>query len=737
MLGDPSLTVQPSTRSKSQSSSSSSGSAAKIENSVAEKHFPHIEGYQIQGILGQGGMGIVYRAVQSKLNRTVALKVLPAIVGTANPAAVSRFRREATAAGRLHHTNIIPIYDFGQSHDSYYYAMELIEGQPLSVVIGRLGDADVSSASPVRLAQVLSSVTHPILSENLATPETSDPPTSSAGTSTSGRGKPYFAQVARWIADAAEALHYAHGEGIVHRDIKPGNLILSNDGRIMIADFGLAKSEEEESFTMTGSLLGTLRYLSPEQAMAKRMHVDHRTDIYSLGATMYELLCFKPAFPGEDQKEILGAIISKEPVAPRKIIPAVPHELETICLKTLEKSADSRYPTARALAEDLRRYLNDLPIVARRPNPLERAVKFVRRHKAPAISVTCVLLLLATTWFLFEEKEKKVRAQVEQLVEEGLRWHIDRKWDDAASLYAQALEVDAENLRAIVNLAIVKKEQFNSVKHSSPRLLEEALQLCERALVLNPSAAETWNLKGVLMKKLGRYAEAAIAYQRSVQINSQGDGYSNLGVVQILSGNLVDGEKSLDEARQAARKTEPCRWKMIWRNLAALQLQLGKSEALANVSQAVECEKMDFWSWLLRARVHLELPTAINAENAVEDAKLADRLADNKKPISQRVLGLARLRNQEFAKAAESAQEALDAGDFPAFNHLVLACAHAKLNEREIAKEHFQKALSQWPEKLKTPDSYLVSADDGILWFESGKELFTLKHEAANLLDEQ
>ena len=391
--------------------------SSPVRNAVT--HTPKIEGYRITGVIGQGGMGIVYRAVQTKLNRTVALKVLPAMIGAASPSAVSRFRREATAAARLHHTHIVPIYDFGESHDAYYYAMELISGQPLNVVIQRFAEKNAATVSPVRLAELLLSTTS---SAEVPAPGevhgglSVDGPPSMTSASSGGRGRLYYRQVARWMADAADALHYAHGQGIIHRDIKPANLILSVDGRIMIADFGLAKSVDEESVTLTGSLLGTIRYLSPEQAMARRVPVDHRTDIYSLGATMYELLCFQPAFPGEDDKQVLSAIITREPTAPRKVAPSVAHELETICLKAMEKSPDARYPTARAFVDDLRRYTHDLPIVAKRPGPIARTIKFVRRHKAGVVAVAASVFLVITVPLLGYINKKRIEHQIEALI---------------------------------------------------------------------------------------------------------------------------------------------------------------------------------------------------------------------------------------------------------------------------------------------------------------------------------
>jgi serine/threonine protein kinase len=181
--------------------------------------------------------------------------------------------------------------------------------------------------------------------------------------------------VAELGVQAAEALDHAHGLGVIHRDIKPANLMLDAASRLWISDFGLARLQDDAGLTMTGDLLSTLRYMSPEQALARRGYLDHRTDIYSLGATLYELLTLQPAIDGQDRQEVLRKIAQDEPVPPRRHNPAIPRELETILLKAMNKEPGDRYATAQELADDLRRFLEDKPIRARRPTLWERAVK--------------------------------------------------------------------------------------------------------------------------------------------------------------------------------------------------------------------------------------------------------------------------------------------------------------------------------------------------------------------------
>ena len=684
-------------------------------------------------------MGIVYRAVQAKLNRTVALKVLPAIVGTASPAAVSRFRREATSAARLHHTHIVPIYDFGESRDAYYYAMELITGAPLNVLINRFSKHDASTANPVRLAELLQTYA-PAASGTgdmaRATDSSSDYLDSSSTTS-AGRGRLYYQHVARWTADAADALHYAHGQGIIHRDIKPSNLILSIDGRILIADFGLAKSIDEESVTITGSLVGTVRYLSPEQAMAKRIPVDHRTDIYSLGATMYELLCFQPAFPGTDDKQVLAAIIARDPTPPRKVAHAVPAELETICLKALEKSPEARYPTARALAEDLQRYIKDLPIAAKRPGPIRRVRKFIRRHRPAVIAVAAVVVLAVAVPLLVHTSRQWVMEargrMVAELVVEAQRFEKEQRWSNAAQMYEAALGVNRDDVEALGNFARMKVEQFNQQynreRKADRSLLTDAVGLCDHALTVEPDNTGLWNAKGVMLKKLERYPEAIAAYERALELTPGfSAAWENLGIVYALNGDLGSAEEKLERAVELAG-TEEFQCEYPWRNLAALELHLGDLEAAEHIETALTCNHKDAGSWRLRAQVLLELAPYVDVEKAVEAARHADLLFEELDSKAKRILAWAHLRQGLYEAAIEEATSALELDDMKSVNHLIMAVAQAKLGNLSAARAYHSTALEHWPSNLQEAGSFVVTAPGGILWFESSNRLIQLREE--------
>jgi serine/threonine protein kinase len=348
--------------------------------------------FEIVREIGRGGMGIVYEAVQISLKRKVALKVLSGGLGLTGKA-VQRFRLEAEAAARLHHTNIVPVHATGEAEGTHYYAMELIDGPSLDHFIRKMragGSSDGRTVAGYATGSGLS----PQLSQTGPYVESGSITTSAVARSSSSlpSASGYFDGVARMMAEVAEALEYAHGQGVVHRDMKPSNLLLSQAGRLSVNDFGLARLLEQPGITMTGEFVGTPAYMSPEQIAAHRTPIDHRTDVYSLGATLYELLTLQPAFSGERRDQVLAQILHKEPQAPRKLNPRAPVDLETICLKAMEKDPGRRYQTAGAMAGDLQRYVNRFAISARRAGPVQQLVKWARRRPAAAASLGCLLI---------------------------------------------------------------------------------------------------------------------------------------------------------------------------------------------------------------------------------------------------------------------------------------------------------------------------------------------------------
>jgi serine/threonine protein kinase/WD40 repeat protein/Tfp pilus assembly protein PilF len=332
--------------------------------------------YHIVRELGRGGMGVVYEAREKSLDRRVALKVLP-FAAALDPRSLARFRQESLAAAQLDHPHIVRVYGVGCDRGVHYYAMQYIEGPSLAQVIGdmRLHRTDGAPAPGAALPETVAGCAANLSTERIT------------------NRREYYRAVARLAAQVAEALEYAHTHGILHRDIKPGNLLLDAAGSAWVTDFGLARIDNDVGLTLTGDVLGTLRYMSPEQSRARRGLVDQRTDIYSLGATLYEMLTLEPAYATEDRGELLRQIAYEDPRPLRQIDRTIPREFETIVLKALEKDPADRYATAIDLALDLQRFLDDQPLAARRATPLERMVKWSRRHRSLVASLTVSMVL--------------------------------------------------------------------------------------------------------------------------------------------------------------------------------------------------------------------------------------------------------------------------------------------------------------------------------------------------------
>ena len=408
---------------------SSAGSQPSLRATLGEIDFASADplgDFRIIGEIGRGGMGIVYEAFQLSLGRMVALKVLP-FASALNPRHLQRFKNEAQAAAQLHHSNIVPVYAVGHERGVHFYAMQLIEGQSVSALIRDLraqaGKTTGENASSVLgKAPPLPVVKPPRKPKSGA--ETISLAAGSLSTTRSHRGTEFYRTAARMMVQASTALDHAHSFGVIHRDVKPANLLIDARGNLWVTDFGLAQIMADGQLTHTGDLVGTLAYMSPEQAGGGRAPLDHRTDIYSLGATLYELLTLEPLFGGNSRPALLHRILNDEPCPPRSLDRAIPIELETIVLKAVSKNPVDRYKTAQEMADDLQRFLDNKPIQARRPTVIDRVRKWGRRH--PSIVVASVLLLvfsiagLVVNNYLLAREQRRTQAALHR---EELRAH--------------------------------------------------------------------------------------------------------------------------------------------------------------------------------------------------------------------------------------------------------------------------------------------------------------------------
>jgi serine/threonine protein kinase len=456
------------------------GSIASIDGSMPSA----LGDFQIVKEIGRGGMGVVYEAVQLSLGRRVALKVL-SFAGALDAVRLQRFRNEAQAAAQLHHTHIVPVYAVGSDRGVHYYAMQLIEGRSLADVIASIKDSRSSLENSSRSATGANTPSTAQLSTNTTNTLTTAPFDSTQSTNNRSLRDRHFKSLAKMIVQAARGLDHAHSYGVVHRDIKPANIMLDPVGNIWITDFGLALVQTDSNLTRTGDLVGTLRYMSPEQASGGLAPIDHRTDIYSLGITLYELLTLQPAVIGVGYNELSNQIAHVDPRLPKSIDATIPSELETITLKSIAKDPKDRYATAAHFADDLQRWLDDKPILAKPPSLLQRFGKWRKRHAGlVAAGIGFLILsgvaLLGTTIAVLRE-QSKTQAALERETTHRIASDISfQQARRAVDTFSQLGEIELANRpdlktlrREFLETSLDFYRDFIDAQGKSPTLQEE------------------------------------------------------------------------------------------------------------------------------------------------------------------------------------------------------------------------------------------------------------------------
>ena len=394
--------------------------------------------YELLEVVGRGGQGVVYRAHQKSLNRTVALKVI-SLGSWATEAHPKRFRREAEAAASLEHPGIVPIYEVGERDGSCYFSMRFVEGGQLDQVIKR---------EPMSIRQA-----------------------------------------AELISKVARTVHYAHEHGILHRDIKPGNILLDAKGEPSLTDFGLARLVEAEStVTRTKEVMGTPSYMAPEQAVGNNAAVSSATDVYGLGAVLYQLLTGHPPFAGGTTYETIKLVLDTEPRQPRLLNPKVDRELSTICLKCLEKDPKRRYSSALALAEDLEHWLKHEPILARHTGVFTRGKKWVRRNPTSALLATSLMgLAAAAGWIVW--KSEFILAAPEKSI--AVLPFENRSRDPDSGYFADGIQDEIlARLSKIADLKVISRTSTQHYK-SAPRNLPEVAKQLGVAHILEGSVQKS------------------------------------------------------------------------------------------------------------------------------------------------------------------------------------------------------------------------------------------------------
>jgi tetratricopeptide (TPR) repeat protein len=539
----------------------------------------HFGDFHILREVGHGGMGVVYEAEQVSLGRRVALKVLTDRM-VRDEKQKRRFEREARAAARLHHTNIVPIFGTGEVEGVPYYVMQFIQGMGLDAVVEeltRMSPGSGSLAHPATPPEAVPSLSAQRVARSLMTgefpgegaheedaatqahatvaPASSEPAlavlssdsgragdTSGACSSVTlpgqnpsadGKGQKlsYWQSVARIGAQVADALEYAHKQGVVHRDVKPSNLLLDLDGTVWVTDFGLAKAEGGENLTHTGDILGTLRYMPPEAFDGKS---DARGDVYSLGLTLYELVALRPAFDQRDRNQLVKQVTTAEVEPLGAIRRGVPRDLETIVHKAIDRDPARRYQTAGELRDDLLRFVDDEPIRARRQTLLEGYVRWARHHPGIAVlgAVLTAVLVLATAASLVVAARMSVLARSEAQAaadERTARQEAEEGKAREAKLREQA-EVNFGKARAAVDdyfthVSENRLLQVPGLKGLRKELLLSALKFYQDFLkdrandpTVRTGLAGAWLRVGKIRSELGEQKEAKVAYEQSFRL---------------------------------------------------------------------------------------------------------------------------------------------------------------------------------------------------------------------------
>lgn len=486
--------------------------------------------FTIQREIGRGGMGVVYEANQTSLDRRVAIKLLP-LASLLDARQIARFKNEAHAAGLLQHPNIVPIHSVGSERGVHYYAMQFIDGISMDAWIqNRIIGLKTASDPGFEIQS-----------------QSKDLPRRDAE------------QVVRWGVDIAKALHAAHENGVVHRDVKPSNLMLDNAEKIWITDFGLARCQTEASLTRSGDVIGTMRYMSPEQASGQSALIDGRADIYSLAATLYEMLTLQPAHVGDDAASILRTIDENEIVPLRAIRPDLPRDLETVIAKAMAKSREGRYETAEEFAADLTRVSNGEPTIARPPTTADQIGRFASKHRRLVMMAGLFLAFSFIGMAIYNSKLSAAKqvsdANAERAVREEKRAReaVDRLGFRMAELLSGIPAADSVRRQLLLE-TLDYYEYFAANVDDAPSLRTDLAVTLGKIGALQSKLGESEKAIDALKRSEALYAQLATESPSTANTLDWSTSQNNLGQALVQTGKLEDAARYFTRAIASQRK---------------------------------------------------------------------------------------------------------------------------------------------------------------------------------------
>ena len=583
-------------------------------------HLKQIGDYVIIREVGRGGMGVVFEAVHQSLGRRVAIKVMLEREPESEKN-IARFRREAQAAAQLHHTNIVSVFGVGEFDGYHYYVMEYIDGISLKSAVRSLTQGDALDSTLERRpatdteenqqhpSTVGSGVTaEPTLSDS----EIGNAPAGNASTGINSKNSQHRHQwVARIGAQIADALGYSHDNGILHRDIKPANLMLDHKEHVWITDFGLVKLTGEDGITKTGAVIGTPQYLAPESL---RGEYDQRSETYCLGLTLYELATLTPAFEPGSHAEVFNRIIHEKPQPPAKADPSIPRDLATIIQKAINTEPQQRYESAQALRDDLRAFLDDRPISARRPSLIEQGWRWYRKNPMVASLavlsslLVCAIAIVASSAWAVTEVERRKAETARETAETSLKRsqaNVNLMVESFDGLYAtflqkstqgayRKLDLDGFNELAGIEIA-VDQSDANYLKTMASFYERFARENTENRLLLG-NAAKGWRRVANIDFLIGDTENAIVAYEKAIDVYHEIQEQNPDSIEALL--NLVDTRSELGHA---IRQDKPSRERnlkpsmLIAKNLQAIeqhpqadseQLRFAMAKTLSTIASA-------------------------------------------------------------------------------------------------------------------------------------------------------
>ncbi|QDU09014.1 serine/threonine-protein kinase [Gimesia aquarii] len=623
--------------------------------------------FRIVQELGRGGMGVVYEAVQESLNRRVALKLLPRQL-LLEEKQLKRFRREAELTASLHHTNIVPVYGVGENDGFHYYVMQLIEGIGLDELAQRM---IVTAADKVsRKPKVAGDTTTQIGTEAAASKNRNAYPENFDQSETQDHVETGFEEyvktpqkIAALGIQAANALQYAHDRGILHRDIKPGNLLLDRDGLLCITDFGLARAAEQSDISQSTDIVGTLGYMAPEMF---RGETCSQSDIYGLGITLYELLTKHPAIERSSRHQMIERITHGSVVPLRRINPEISRDLETVVLKAIAHNPKHRYQNARDLAEDLQRFLDNRPIRARRVTAIERLWRWSRRNPAVAMlsSLALILLMLLGVSFAFgfeQERQQRKRAEASsQLATEAL----DRVFDRFVP--SRAGSSDNDKTTADYAEPVLSRESADLLA-GMVQFYEQLAESTGEQHEFELKAANAQHKVGDIHRRLGDYESALDAYQKSLTLYQQNLEKSDPFTIATLLneiGRVYSYLGQRQEAKQSHHKAEQILQTALAQkpDQASLRFELARTFYL--MSRKIRPEQIE----RNRAESATPLPHLIDNESGYKQVRLQEAIdileqlihSNSAKPEYRYLLALClqqQISNRSFPQSSEDSKK--------------------------------------------------------------------------------